>query len=214
MILTLARWINRLFPERQILVRAEGRVSYITLSRRSQIGGVLCLLLAAGGVGYISVGYVHFGKMAAREHAHVTRAELSNADLRLMVTALQTALSNATGELETTQSRLVLVGTQYGSIEGTLSGTEQKLQELTRARDELTAQRDELQKELDALSQQADAKDGYAATLAKTLAQNQTQLEQNEAQKTALAAKLHQLEKDLQLATQRLTDFKSDLESN
>ena len=201
-----------MFPERQILVRTEGRVAYITLSRRRQVVLSSALLVAAGAVGFLSVGYVHFGKVVARDHAQMARAELSNADLRLAVSALQAALSSANSDLEAAQGRLASVGDQYGDLQGSLSTTEQRLKDLTDARDRLVAQRDELQKRLGEIAQQAKTKDGYAATLAHSLEQSEAALQQDAAQRDALAARLHQLEKELQVATQRVTDFKAELD--
>ena len=209
MIGNLRRRISRLFPERQILVRTEGRVAYITLSRRRQIAISAVLMMGAGVVGYLSIGYVHFGKEVARDHAQMARAELSNADLRAMVSALQMTLNSANSNLEAAQRRLASVGNQYGSLQGSLSTTEEQLNDLTDARDRLAAQRDELQKQLSDIAQQ---KDGYAAALARNLEISQAELQQNEAQRDALTARLRQLEKDLQTATQRVSDFKNDLD--
>jgi|SRR5579864_5182382 len=213
MVLDLKRRISRLFPERQVLVRTEGRVTYITLSRSRQIAISAALLVCTGAIGYLSVGYVHFGKVVARDHARMARAEMSNADLRMAVSALQTALSSANEDLDAAQKRLASVGNQYGSLQGSLSSTEQQLKDLTDARDRLAAQRDELQKQLNEIAQQTNVKDGYAATLARNLEQSQAALQQDEAQREALTARLHQLEKDLQGAAQRVTDFKSELDN-
>src|ERR1043165_9412384 len=46
------RWVWRLFPERQILVRAEGRVSYLTLSRRAQLAMAVIVIAGSGFVAY------------------------------------------------------------------------------------------------------------------------------------------------------------------
>jgi len=168
------------------------------------------LLLGVAAVSYVSVGYVHFGKVIAAKQAQVARAELSNADLTFMVGDLQAALAKANTTLEGAQTKLASVGSQYGTLEGSLSTTEEQLNDLTNARDRLAAERDELQKELE----QANAKDGDAATLAKNLEQSKTELQQNETQRSALAARMHQLEKELQVATKRVTDFKNDLDGN
>jgi murein DD-endopeptidase MepM/ murein hydrolase activator NlpD len=195
------------------LVRSEGHITYITLSRRRQISISAVLMAGAAAIGFLSVGYVHFGKVVARDHAEMARTELSNADLRRMVSALQTALESANASLEAAQRRLASVGNQYGSLQGSLSTTEQQLKDLTDARDNLLAQRDELVRQLNEIAQQATAKDGYAAALARNLEASQAELQQNEAQREALTTQLHDLEKELQSAAQRVTEFKSDLDT-
>jgi len=211
--LDLKRRMVRLFPERQILVRSEGRVTYITLSRRRQVALSAALMACAAAIGYLSVGYVHFGKIVARDHAEMARTELSNADLRRMVAVLQIALDSANTNLDAAQRRLASVGNQYGSLQGSFSTTEQQLKDLTDARTNLLAQRDDLEKQLSEFAQQSTAKDGYAAVLARNLEASQAELQQNAAQRETLTTRLHELENELQSASQRVTEFKNDLDT-
>jgi len=191
MISRLRKLGERLFPERQILVRTEGRVSHVTLTRRMQVITATGLLLSAGSVGYLTVGYMHFGNVAAVKQAEMAQAEMSNSDLRQLVAQLQSQLAGANGQLDATQNRLSSIGSQYGSLEGSLSATEQQLKDITDARDHLAAERDELQKRL------GDAQD-KASNSAGTVAAN--------------LARVRQLEKDLQAANARAGEFKTSLE--
>lgn len=191
MIFRLKRLGERLFPERQILVRTEGRVSHVTLTRRMQVTTAAGLLLSAAGVGYLTVGYMHFGNVAAVKQAQMAQAEMSNSDLRQMVGQLQTQLASATTQLDAAQGRLSSIGSQYGNLEGSLSDTEQQLKDIATARDRLLAERDELQKRL------GDAQDKVSNT-ATNVASN--------------LARVRQLEKDLQAANARASDFKSSLD--
>lgn len=187
MISRLQKLGERLFPERQILVRTEGRVSHVTLTRRMQAITAAGLLLSAGGVGYLTVGYMHFGNIAAVKQAQMAQAEMSNSDLRQLVVRLQGQLAGANSQLDATQGRLSNIGSQYGSLEGSLSATEQQLKDIAEARDRLIAERDELQKRL------GDAQD-KASNTASNL------------------ARVRQLEKDLQAANSRASEFKTSLD--
>ena len=213
MVLLLKRWGERLFPERQILVRTEGRISCITLTCRAQMTAAVAVMLGVGGLAYLAVGYMHFERVVAAKLAEVRQAQLSNAEMRLLVADLQDRLSRANAEIDGTQTRLAAIGSQYGSLQGSLTSTEQQLNDLVATRDRLLAERETLQKSLDEAQEQADAKAGYAAQLANSLEHNKAELNQTEAQRAALAAKLHQLEKDLQTASTRAAEFKSTLEN-
>ncbi len=191
MISRLQKLGGRLFPERQILVRTEGRVSHVTLTRRMQAMTAAGLLLSAGGIGYLTVGYMHFGNIAAVKQAQMAQAEMSNSDLRQLVVQLQGQLAGANSQLDATQGRLSNIGSQYGSLEGSLSVTEQQIKDIAEARDRLTAERDELQKRL------GDAQDKVSNT-ATNVASN--------------LARVRQLEKDLQAANSRAGEFKATLD--
>jgi murein DD-endopeptidase MepM/ murein hydrolase activator NlpD len=191
MISRLQKLGGRLFPERQILVRTEGRVSHVTLTRRMQAMTAAGLLLSAGGIGYLTVGYMHFGNIAAVKQAQMAQAEMSNSDLRQLVVQLQGQLASANSQLDATQGRLSNIGSQYGSLEGSLSVTEQQIKDIAEARDRLTAERDELQKRL------GDAQDKVSNT-ATNVASN--------------LARVRQLEKDLQAANSRAGEFKATLD--
>jgi len=56
MVAKLGKWGARLFPERQILVRTEGRMSYITLTRRTQITAATGIVLGLAAISYLVVG--------------------------------------------------------------------------------------------------------------------------------------------------------------
>jgi len=213
MVLRLRRWGERVFPERQILVRTEGRISCITLTCRAQMSAAAAVLLGVGCIAYFGVGYVQYERAVAAKQAEVLRARLANADLRLVVTDLQDQLAHANAEIDGTQNRLAAIGTQYGSLQGSLTTTEQQLNDLVATRDRLLAERETLQRNLEEAQASADAKTDYAQQLASSLERNKSELVQTETQRAALAAKLHQLEKELQQASARATEFKTTLES-
>lgn len=209
----LSRWGARLFPERQVLIRTEGRVRYITLTGRTQAAAAAGLLMSAAALSYVAVGFVHFGSIAAVKQAQVARAELSNSELRRQVSELQAQLATANAEIAGTQNRLVDIGTQYGSLQGSLTDTEQHLQSIAEARARLIAERDMLQAQLHEAQDDANAKSGYAAELARNLEQNKTELNQTEAQRLNLVTRIRQLEKDVQAANSHAIEFKISLDT-
>ena len=209
MVAKLAKWGARLFPERQILIRTEGRISYMTLTKRSQVAAATCALLSVVAVGYLVARTVHFGHVISARQAQVAKAELSNRELRKQLADLQSQLATATAEIDGTQYRLDVIGSEYGTLQGSLSDTEQALKGIADARARLVAERDDLLSQVQAAQDDASSKADYAAQLAQSLAQNKTELSQTEAQRRTLNARIQQLEKDVQASNERATEFKS-----
>jgi len=209
MVAKLVKWGARLFPERQILVRTEGRMSYMTLTRRAQIGAATAALLSVAALGYLVAGYVHFGHVITAKQAAVARAELSNRELRQQLADLQSQLATATTQIDGTQYRLDVIGSEYGTLQGSLSDTEQALQGIADARAQLIAERDDLLSQVQAAQDDANSKADYAAQLAQSLAQNKTELSQTEAQRRTLSGRIQQLEKDVQSSNERAAEFKA-----
>ncbi len=213
MVAKLAKWGARLFPERQILIRTEGRISYLTLTRRAQFGAATGALLSVAAFGYLVAGYVHFGQVISAKQAQVARAELSNRELRHQLADLQSQLATATAEIDGTQYRLDVIGSEYGTLQGSLSDTEQALKGIADARAQLISERDDLLSQVQAAQEDANSKADYAAQLAETLAENKTELSQTEAQRRTLNSRIQQLEKDVQASNERAAEFKTAFDS-
>lgn len=209
MVAKLVKWGARLFPERQILVRTAGRISYMTLTRRAQIGAATGALLGVAALGYLVAGYVHFGHVITAKQAAVARAELSNRELRRQLADLQSQLTTATTEIDGTQYRLDVIGSEYGTLQGSLSDTEQALKGIADARAQLMAERDDLLSQVQAAQDDANSKADYAAQLADSLEKNKTELSQTEAQRRTASSRIQQLEKDVQLSNERAAEFKA-----
>ena len=73
----LKRLVNRLFPERQILLRTEGRVSYLRIPRWAQVFAVLLVAVMGAWTAFTSVSYfVHERIFDAKDN------QIANARLR------------------------------------------------------------------------------------------------------------------------------------
>jgi murein DD-endopeptidase MepM/ murein hydrolase activator NlpD len=209
MVAKLAKWGAKLFPERQILIRTEGRISYMTLTRRAQVVAATGALLSVVAVGYLVARTVHFGHVISARQAQVAKAELSNRELRRQLTDLQSQLVTATAEVDGTQYRLDVIGSEYGTLQGSLSDTEQALKGIVDARTQLIAERDDLLAQLQTAQDDANSKADIAAQLAQSLEQNKSELGQTEAQRRTLNSRIQQLEKDVQASNDRAAVFKA-----
>jgi murein DD-endopeptidase MepM/ murein hydrolase activator NlpD len=193
---------RRLFPERQILMRVEGRVSYVTLSRRAQItmatGGLAVVALVAYGL----VAQLHPASPAATQTA-------PGPDLQAQVDDLQRKLDAANAQL--TQAAAVAA---IAASEASIDETRARMSDLAEARDRAVAEQTELQLQL---AQAQDAANDSSQSLVqanRTLDASKGELRQSDAQRQALQARLHQLEVELDGANARSNQAKSDLASN
>jgi murein DD-endopeptidase MepM/ murein hydrolase activator NlpD len=189
----------RLFPERQILVRAEGRVSYIMLSRRAQ------LAMAFGGVAAIAL--VAYGLMGHPPRGAAQSATLAAA-LQAQVEALQRQLGAANAR------QVNDAAAEIAQSKAAVDEAQARIQALEEARDRATAQETELQRQLAQAQEAASSRSQNMAQLNRTLDANRGELRQSDAQRQALQARVHQLETELESANVRTNQAKADLASN
>lgn len=190
----ILRRARRLFPERQILVRAEGRVSYVTLSRRAQIAMATGALVAVALVGYALVGPLRRAPTMP-----------SSADAQAQVAELQRKLDAANAQLAQAAAVVSLAASQ-----ASIDEAQGRIRQLEAARDRAVGEQTELQRQL---AQAQDALANRAQTQAQLTA-SKGELRQSDAQRQALQTRVRQLEAELEAANTRSGQAKNDLASN
>jgi murein DD-endopeptidase MepM/ murein hydrolase activator NlpD len=190
----------RLFPERQILVRAEGRVSYIMLSRRAQMAMALA--------GVAATALVAYGLIGAQQHRNDQAAGPS--------VALQGQVDDLQRQLAAANARLMQGSNATAIVEGkaAVDEAQARIKALEEARDRAVADETELQHQLAQAQDAASNRNQNMAQLNHTLDANRGELRQSDAQRQTLQARVHQLETDLESANVRTTQAKADLASN
>jgi murein DD-endopeptidase MepM/ murein hydrolase activator NlpD len=186
---------RRLFPERQILVRAEGRVSYITLGRRTQLAMVAGLLAIVMLVAFGMTGMLHL-PAAGSERANVP------ADVQ--------------AQLDQLRSQLEAAKAQAGAAaQGQAAQDAQpQIKQLEAARDSAIAEENALKQQLQQAQEAVSNRSQNLAQLNHTLDANRGELRQSDTQRQALQSRVHQLETELEAANARTTQAKADLASN
>ena len=66
--------LRRMYPDRQILMRAHGEIKFITLSRGIQIGATALAVLFAGWVGFATMSFFHYGALLDSKDRELTHA--------------------------------------------------------------------------------------------------------------------------------------------
>src|SRR5579883_2054808 len=198
----------QLFPERQLLLRSEGRVRYITLSRWLQMS------VAAGGMAGIALlSYAAISLSGERRGAdqpvEISEGAERSTDLQAQIEQLQHRLAAANSQL----SQIGATAAVSDAAAADSSRAEASIKLLEEARDRATAEREELQRQLAAAREAASDKSAHLGQLTKALEANRGELRQSDAQRTALQNRVHQLEADLEGANARTSQYKTNLES-
>ncbi len=145
------RLLDRCYPERQIILRSRGNISFVTLGQRSQISLSLACLMLAGWLTYASAGlYRHEGILADKDDhiAHMVGAqELLNADLR----AVENRYRKITVNLEYNQKILGDVLRQRANLDRVRTELLRELRQTRDQRDLALNQSAKLQTQLAAL---------------------------------------------------------------
>ncbi len=145
----------RLFPERQIVLRTDGRVSYVVLSHRLQMAIVAVLLVFSGWTTYSSVSYVLNDKILEGKDGDIANARLAYRSLLLEVATYQQKYTTITRDLEENHSKMLgLVEQNAGlqknlkTVSAQLQSTEQEREGVRRAREELRQELSEVERKL------------------------------------------------------------------
>jgi murein DD-endopeptidase MepM/ murein hydrolase activator NlpD len=186
---------QRLFPERQILVRAEGRVSYITLGRRTQFAMAAALLAILALVSFGMTGILHL-PAAGNERANAP------ADV-------QAELDRLRSQLEAAKAQAGTAGQSQAALDA-----QAHIKQLEAARDSAIAEENALKQQLQQAQDAASNRTQNLAQLNHTLDATHGELRQSDAQRQALQSRVHQLEAELEAANARTTQAKADLASN
>jgi murein DD-endopeptidase MepM/ murein hydrolase activator NlpD len=191
---------HSLFPERQILVKSGGRVSYVTLSYRVQMA------IAAAGVstlallGYTTSQTFIVGHHSVDAHLDADRSSSPNVDLEALVAQLQQQLAEANAS-----------GTQK-QLNGSVEEARAQIRALEQARDKAVHERQELEQQLNATQQTADTNAQHVAQLGKTLETNRNEARQSDSQRASLQNRIHALESELASANAHGTQYQADLD--
>ncbi|HEV2549704.1 MAG TPA: peptidoglycan DD-metalloendopeptidase family protein [Stellaceae bacterium] len=194
----------RLFPERQILVRAEGRVSYLTLSRRAQL--VMAVAVVAGS-GFVAYTTTHTFRLKPDQVELAQRAP-SDAELLARIETLRRQLDEVNAQLA--QASAAPKTQDSTSVED----AQTRIGALESARDRANAEQQELKRQLEAAQEAANAKSQNLVQLNRTLDANRGELRQSDAQRANLQGRVRQLESELENANARTNQYKSELASN
>ena len=214
------RLIDRLFPERLLHIRTEGRVSYYHLSKGIQVVFVILLALVGGWGTFSSVSYVLHDAVLGAKEGQLATARVAYRSLLDEVSRYQKKFNSITHDLEENHGLMLSVVEQNAALQQSLKSVEGQLNSTERERTRVIAARRALISQLagveDKMRGVADHNFTLRGNLYTTEADLQTALaERNESifNSNRMRRKIKQLEtrlSDLQVdqigSVQRLAD--------
>lgn len=158
-------FLSRVFPEREVLLRANGRVRFLRLSRKVQVAGVMMLLLLAPPVGYTVVKDIFFpDRVIAEQNAEIARLKSAYRKLQAESSETQARYRTITQQLEAKHRYLLYVIEQntalqadLGQARGALENSEADRRRLLASRQALLDKLDQLDSSLKTMSSEKDA---------------------------------------------------------
>lgn len=212
----LQAWLDRRFPERQIIVRAEGRISHMRISQRAQVSVTVMALALMGWGAFSSINYLLHAQVVALKDNQIANARLAYRSLLGEVADYQKKFNAITREIATNQGamspglqdRTAQLEKNLSSVETELRSTEEERAQMTDARDKLQAQLIDIEKSMHSLASRKFSTKGTAA--APVDAELQTALaERNQALFEANELRRQVREVENKLASLRETQLES-----
>jgi len=149
----LKRYAFRLFPERQVLLRTGGRVSFVTLSHRLQLGVVGVLFLFGSWTAYSSVSFMLYDKILESKDSKIASARLSYRSLLMEVATYQRKFTSITRDLEENHSLMLGLVQHNAGLQQNLKVVSAKLQSTEQEREGVRLAREDLRRQLSEVEQ-------------------------------------------------------------
>lgn len=212
----VGRAFVRAFPEREILLRSNGRVRFLRLGRNAQLGIVAILLGVLGWFGYTTAEQVFHDTIISAKNAEIGRMKQAYRALQSESTDAEIRYKLITQSLEAKHAYLLGVLEQNGTLKQSLNQVRGELDTSEAERGRILASREALRSQMrqleDSLRETANEKDRLLGSLDARSGELQAALAeraralQEHGRLQARAGELEQRLVDLQLAQKRVLD--------
>jgi len=143
--------LDYLFPERQIHLRTEGRVSFVCFTQRTQVAISLVLLAGLGWMAFTSTSFVRNETALAGKDIEISNSKQAYRTLLGEVSDYQKKFTNLTSDLEDSHSLMVGLIEKNVSLRQSLSKVSKKLNLTQSEREQIANARENLKNKLSAI---------------------------------------------------------------
>ncbi len=183
--------VKRIYPERQIVIRTNERISYLRLGYIPQFIVTIILVSVTSWVGYSSVSYVLNDHILSAKNQQIVNVRLAYQGLLDEVTEYQNKFLGITDELEKNHTMMLDLVEQNTALQQHLSSVAQELKvteadrySVIEARERLKVNLTEIQENLHSLTSKNfllnDNLDSVESNLQITVSERNVALEQSE----------------------------------
>lgn len=156
------RWayaLNRVFPERQVVIRTGERVSYVRVGKSPQIVVSCALILMSGWFSFSSISYFLTDTILSSKDVQISNARYAYQNLLDEVSEYQRKFISITGDLEENHGLMLELVEQNTALQQNLSTVERELRvteadrlSVISTRERLKGNLDEIQENLHSLT--------------------------------------------------------------
>ncbi len=141
----LSEAARRRFPDREIIVRANGEVAYLQISHRRQLMAVGTAVAIGAWALYASVSYVVFDRRLADKNVEIEQAVTAYRTLKHSLTDAETKFVDIARNLEERNSQLHSMQEQNSALKRNLSAIETVLDSVVAQRTRIAGERQSLE---------------------------------------------------------------------
>ena len=204
------RLIDRLFPERQLHIRTEGRVSYYRLSKGSQIALVAVLGLIGGWGAFSSVSFVLNDAVLGAKESQLATARVAYRSLLDEVGKYQKRFSSITRDLEENHGLMLSVVEQNAALQQSLKSVEGQLNSTERERTRVIAARQALIRQLAGVEEKMRGVADHNFTLRGNLYTTEADLQTALAERNEAIFNSNRMRRQIKQLETRLSDLQVD----
>ena len=152
-------FLDRMFPEREFIVRTEGRVAHMRVSQRAQAATALFLIGFASWGGFASVNFLYHAQIVAFKDDQISTARLAYRTLLGEIAEYQKKFNTITREIDeynafssTLRDQNAHLQQSISTVESQLLATEKEREQMTQAREKLKTQLTEIENNMQSLA--------------------------------------------------------------
>jgi murein DD-endopeptidase MepM/ murein hydrolase activator NlpD len=151
--------LDRIFPEREFIVRTEGRVAHLRVSQRAQFTAAVFLVGFASWGGFASVNFLYHAQIVAFKDDQIATARLAYRTLLGEIAEYQKKFNAITREIDehnafssTLRDQNAQLQKSISTVESQLLATEKEREQMAQAREKLRTQLAEIENNMQSLA--------------------------------------------------------------
>ena len=144
----LRRFINRVFPERQIHLRTRGRIRFFRIPQWAQVSVFSTSVVCAAWVGYTTFSYIEHDEIVVAKDSQIADARRAYDDLLAEVGAYQRRFAELTRELEDNHNLMLSLVERNTTLQRNLTTVEKRLRDTETDREDVALAREQLRGKL------------------------------------------------------------------
>lgn len=147
----LRRFIDRVFPERQIHLRTKGHIRFFRIPQYFQVSVSILMLVSAGWVSYSTYSFVKNDEIISAKNVQIIDARQAYDDLLSDVSSYERRFVELTRELEDNHNLMLSLVERNATLQRSLSTVEKRLESTESDRENVADAREVLRGKLSSL---------------------------------------------------------------